>query len=73
MLPDLQNIYRVMGELERLCKHAVDILDCRIEAVLEDMSLTPLSDLPEDEPITVDRFLQLTEETCNEASQSLTK
>ena len=62
-----------MGELERLRKHAVDILDCRIEAVLEDMSLTPLCDLPEDEPVTVDTFLQLTEQSCNEASVTLTK
>ena len=70
---DLQNTYRVMGHLERLCKDAKDILDCRIETVLEDMSLTPLCDLPEDEPVTVEQFLALTETTCNDASQTLTK
>ncbi|ELU05307.1 hypothetical protein CAPTEDRAFT_162628 [Capitella teleta] len=69
----LENIYKVMGELERLNRRCNDILDCRIEAVLEEMSLTPLCDLPEDEAVTVDKFLHLTEECCKEASQNLTK
>lgn len=62
-----------MGELKRLNKRCKDILDCRIEAVLEDMSLTPLCDLPEDEPVTIETFLHLTKQCCKEASQNLTK
>ena len=70
---DIENIYKVMGELERINKQASDILDCRIEAVLEDMSLTPLCTLPEDDPITIDEFLHLTEQICDEASAALAK
>ena len=62
-----------MGHLEMISKQAIDILDCRIEAVLEDMSTTALCDLPEDEPVTVQEFLVLTQETCKEASKQLSK
>ncbi len=41
-----------------------DILDCRIEAVLEDISSTCLCELPEDDSITVEEFLKRTEDTC---------
>ena len=61
---DIESIYAEIRALELLNKQAKDILDCRIEAVLEDMSLTPLCDLPEDEPITVARFIDLTTTTC---------
>ena len=70
---DMAGIYKAMGEMEHLAKQAMDILECRIEAVLEDMSLTPLCDLPEDDSISIEEFLKLTEETCLEASQSLAK
>ena len=63
----------MIRELELMCKQAKDILDCRIEAVLEDMSLTPLCELPEDEPITVQKFIDLTTNTCSEAAAALTK
>ena len=62
-----------MNFLERLSKQVQDILDCRIDAVLEDMSLTALCDLPEDEPITINEFLKKTEDTCHAASQQLAK
>lgn len=72
-IPDIENIYKRIGELELLTKQTCDVLDCRIEAVLDDMSLTPLCDLPEDEPITVQRFIDLTTQTCSDAANSLTK
>ena len=56
-----------------LSKQACDVLECRIEAVLEDMSLTPLCDLPEEEAITVEKFLEMTDKTCKEASASIAK
>ena len=37
------------------------------------MSLTPLCELPEDEPIKVEAFLQLTDAVCKEAAANLTK
>ena len=65
--------YEKMRELELLNKRACDILDCRIEAVLEEMSLTPLCDIPEDSAVNVEEFLRITEETCSEAAVVLAK
>lgn len=50
-----------------------DILDCRIEAVLEDIELTRLCDLPEDEAVSVEEFVNVTERTCQEAAESLSR
>ena len=69
----MAGIYKAIREMENLAKQAMDILECRIEAVLADMSLTPLCDLPEDDSITIEEFLKLTEVTCVDASKSLAK
>jgi dynein heavy chain len=50
-----------------------DILDCRIEAVLEDISSTCLCELPEDDSITVEEFLKRTEETCSAVIVALSR
>lgn len=60
-----------MGSLEKLAKTVTDILDCRIEAVLNDMSITALCDLPEEEAITAEKFLELTTNIVNQASEQL--
>ena len=62
-----------MHHLSLLSKQSQDLLSCRVEAVLEDMALTALCDLPEDDPVTVDEFLDLTIKTCNSASEILAK
>lgn len=62
-----------MKSVSVLNKHACDLLDMRIEAVLDDMSLTPLCDILDEQPITVDMFLSMTEDTCKEAAEALTK
>ncbi|XP_034335195.2 dynein axonemal heavy chain 5 isoform X1 [Magallana gigas] len=67
----IENTYKVMGELDKLSKTVKDILDCRIEAVLQDMSVTALCDLPEDEPVTMDKFLELTASAVDSASKQL--
>ena len=69
----MAGIYKAIAEVEHLAKQATDILEYRIEAVLEDMSLTALCDLPEEDSITIEEFIRLTEEACMEASQSLAK
>ena len=37
-----------------------DLIEFRIDAVLEEMSSTPLCQLPQEEPLTCDEFLQMT-------------
>ena len=62
-----------MTELKVLARQAKDILSCRIEAVLDDMSLTALCSLPEEEPMTVESFVSLTEQTCKESAECLAR
>lgn len=49
------------------------MLECRIEAALQDIELTRLCDLPDDEAVTVEEFVDVTERTCQEAAESLSK
>lgn len=37
-----------------------DLIEFRIEAVLEEMSSVPLCQLPQEEPLTCEEFLQMT-------------
>ncbi|XP_066267666.1 dynein axonemal heavy chain 5-like [Branchiostoma lanceolatum] len=67
------NIYKALNSLELLTKQASDVLECRIESVLNEMSFTALCDLPDDEPVQVSHFLEVTEKTCNDASTFLAK
>lgn len=50
-----------------------DILNCRIEAILEDIELTRLCDLPEDEAVFVEEFVDVTQRTCQRAAESLSR
>ena len=69
----MENVYNILGELDILNKHCKDILESRIEDVLNSMSSTTLCTLPEDEAVSVDEFLKLTEDTCNAACSILVK
>ena len=72
-ISDIEKNYKVMKELGKLAKTVTDILECRIEAVLEDMSTTALCELPEEEPVTMEQFLEITNEVVNSASKYLAK
>ncbi|KAJ8315371.1 LOW QUALITY PROTEIN: hypothetical protein KUTeg_007521 [Tegillarca granosa] len=63
--------YEVMSSLEKLSKTVTDILDCRVEAVLQEMSVTALCDLPEDDAVTMEKFLELTTDVVENASKQL--
>lgn len=73
IVSDLENIRKSLADLERLCRTAMDTLEYRIESILEDMSGAMLCDLAEDDPLTVEEFLQTTEQTCQMAAVELTK
>ena len=70
---DLATIKRSLSELFNLIKAVSDIWDCRIEAVLEEMSTIALCDLPEEDPLTVTQFLDNTQSRCDQSSQTLAK
>ena len=70
---DISNTYKELGFLEHLTKQISDLLDCRIDQVLKDMSCTALCVLPEAEPTSTKDFLADTEKTCKEACEQLSR
>ncbi|XP_048577391.1 dynein axonemal heavy chain 5 isoform X1 [Nematostella vectensis] len=69
----IDNIQVSIRGLERLTKEIKDIQECRIEAVLEEIGSTPLCDLPEEDAITVEEFVETTEKTCLSAAEVLSR
>ena len=67
---DINQVYGKMSDVKVLLEKATNILECRIEEVLDSMSYTPLCDLPDDEPITLEEFIALTDSNCKAAAQS---
>ncbi|KAK1173586.1 dynein heavy chain 5, axonemal isoform X1 [Acipenser oxyrinchus oxyrinchus] len=65
------NVYSTLTELEQTVKEASDTLDCRIEHILLAMSSTPLVDLPEEEPIDVYAFHEMTQSAVTLAADTL--
>nr|XP_039256499.1 dynein heavy chain 5, axonemal-like [Styela clava] len=59
----IKDVYEAMNELKILIKRIQDIMDCRIDATLDDMGSTALCDLPEEKPITCEEFVENTEQT----------
>ena len=61
-IPDyIRSVYKALGELELLMDRVHDVTEFRIDAILKEMASTVLCELPEDEPWTVDRFLENTQ------------
>jgi dynein heavy chain len=54
-------VYQALGELELLMDRVHDVTEFRIDAILREMAATILCELPEDEPWTVDKFLENTQ------------
>lgn len=68
----MAKVYQDMDEFENLSIQIEDILECRIENVLQSISVTSLCDVPM-EPITIDEFSKITEETVQTATQTLSR
>uniref|UniRef100_H0X0M1 Dynein axonemal heavy chain 5 n=1 Tax=Otolemur garnettii TaxID=30611 RepID=H0X0M1_OTOGA len=67
----LENTFAKIKDLELLLDRVNDLIEFRIEAVLEEMSLTPLCQLPREEPLTCEEFLQITKDLCVSGAQIL--
>ncbi|XP_077982678.1 dynein axonemal heavy chain 5-like [Glandiceps talaboti] len=61
----VDSVYDTLGELELLMDRANDLVQFRINSVLQDMSNTMLCELPEELPWTAEQFLDKTTELCN--------
>ena len=57
---------------EILNNQVKDILECRVESVLQEMSVTLLCETPH-EPCSIEEFAKLADETAQKASHLLAK
>ncbi|XP_074730349.1 dynein axonemal heavy chain 5 isoform X4 [Strix uralensis] len=62
--------YKLTG-LELLLDRVNDLVEFRIDAVLQEMNRVPLCKLPEDEPLSCEEFLRKTKELCLKGSRTL--
>ncbi|XP_041649230.1 dynein heavy chain 5, axonemal [Cheilinus undulatus] len=64
-------IDKALADLELLMDRVNDLVEFRIDAVLQEMSESTLCILPEDEPVTCEEFVQTTKDLCIRQAQSL--
>ncbi|XP_033984034.1 dynein heavy chain 5, axonemal isoform X2 [Trematomus bernacchii] len=64
-------IDKVLVNLELTMDRVNDLVEFRIDAVLQEMSSSTLCVLPEDEPVTCEEFVQTTRDMCIRQAQSL--
>nr|XP_060489937.1 dynein axonemal heavy chain 5 [Panthera onca] len=67
----LKNTFAKIKDLELLLDRVNDLMEFRIDAILEEMSSTPLCRLPQAEPLTCAEFLQMTKDLCVNGAQIL--
>uniref|UniRef100_A0A8W4FP45 Dynein axonemal heavy chain 5 n=1 Tax=Sus scrofa TaxID=9823 RepID=A0A8W4FP45_PIG len=67
----LKNAFAKIKDLELLLDRVNDLIEFRIDAVLEEMSSTLLCQLPQEEPLSCEDFLQMTKDLCVTAAQVL--
>ncbi|XP_050932031.1 dynein axonemal heavy chain 5 [Lates calcarifer] len=67
----LSRIDKTLVDLELLMDRVNDLVEFRIDAVLQEMSGSTLCVLPEDEPVTCEEFVQTTRDLCIRQAQNL--
>ncbi|XP_048669967.1 dynein axonemal heavy chain 5 isoform X4 [Marmota marmota marmota] len=67
----LENTFTKIKDLELLLDRVNDLIEFRIDAILEEMSGTLLCQLPQEEPLTCEEFLQMTKDLCVNGAQIL--
>ncbi|XP_052229952.1 dynein axonemal heavy chain 5-like isoform X5 [Dreissena polymorpha] len=67
----IQTVYRRLEEMELLMVRANELSEFRIDAVLKEIASTTLCQLPQEEPWTVDDFLENTQTLCNKGASIL--
>ncbi|XP_071468921.1 dynein axonemal heavy chain 5 [Marmota flaviventris] len=67
----LENTFTKIKDLELLLDRVNDLIEFRIDTILEEMSGTLLCQLPQEEPLTCEEFLQMTKDLCVNGAQIL--
>jgi len=68
----IRTVNQELDVFENINKQIRDILECRVETVLSEMSTTSLCEIPL-EPCTIEEFIKVADETAVKATQSLAK
>ncbi|MEQ2268177.1 hypothetical protein XENORESO_016778, partial [Xenotaenia resolanae] len=67
----LSRIDKALADLELLIDRVNDLVEFRIDAVLQEMSVSTLCVLPEDQPVTCEEFVKTTRDLCIKQAQNL--
>jgi len=67
----VKEVFNALVKFEKLSKEIQDILECRIEAVLNEIGNTLLCWLPDDDPAFPDEFNSATEKICQREAEHL--
>ncbi len=68
----MHNIKAELDAFENLGNQVKDILECRVETALQEISVTSLCFMPA-EPCTIEEFIKTADETAQKAIILLTK
>lgn len=69
---DIKNLKDELDLFDNLITQIKDILECRVESVLQEMSVTSLCETPSD-PVTIEEFAKIADESSQKAIQSLSR
>ncbi|CAF3405686.1 unnamed protein product [Rotaria sp. Silwood1] len=67
----VNTVNSALDEFNLTLERTNNLISYRINAVLDEIAAIPLCDLPADEPITPEEFLQCTQKLCNHASKQI--
>ena len=64
----VESVYATLGEVDLMVNRVIDMIEFRIEKILDDIANTKLVELPTDTPWTIDEFIKRTEVSSNTIS-----
>ncbi|XP_059507513.1 dynein axonemal heavy chain 5-like [Stegostoma tigrinum] len=67
----VDNVYSKLGEIDLLVRRINDLIEYRIDRILQDISITSLCEFPERTPWPCEEFLKRTQDMCIKGAQSL--
>ncbi|XP_066913562.1 dynein axonemal heavy chain 5-like [Clytia hemisphaerica] len=67
----IESVYETLNEVELMVDRVIDLIEFRIEKILNDIANTKLVELPTDTPWTIDEFIKRTEVLCKKGAETI--